>query len=88
MFAGAPVAAVSQDQEVAPAGINAGIIPGNPALAFFFRAVIGIIVESDRWKAAAGGPRYYTEDDDPARAAASTSHQPPTADPNTRWDAR
>lgn len=85
---GAPVAAVSMDQEVIAGSAVVTTNPGNPALAFFFRAIIGIIVEGDRWKAAAGGPRYYTEDDDPARAAASTTHQPPAADPGTRWDAR
>ena len=88
LFAGEPVAAVSQDQEVNPEGVNTAIIPGTPGLAALFRAVIGIIVEDGRWKASAGGPRYYTEDDDPARAAASTTHQPPAADPGTRWDTR
>lgn len=88
VFTGAPVAAVSMDQDVAPVGIMCTTSPGNPALAFLYRAIIGIIVEGERWKAAAGGPRYFTEDDDPARHAASTSHHPPTADPNTRWGTR
>jgi hypothetical protein len=76
------------DQDVTAGSAVLTINPGNPALALFFHAIIGIIVEGERWKATASAPRYTTEDDDRARAAASTSYQQATADPSKRWDAR
>lgn len=85
LFAGEPVAAVSQDQLVGPGGVSIGVAAGTPAGAYFSRAIVGIIVGVDRWKAVPSSPRYVTEDD-PSRLAAGTSWQPPTATPTPRWE--